>query len=187
MHELPLATEEYQKSEKNFSSDKAVGFGKVRARVAYGGQVGIDEAVASGELMMTKKEGKEYFFERQFEAGTKKATNKSQRVAGQSKLDKDAYKAFATAIEGITFSIEFTKSEVKQIEDGKLPESVLEKIRKAGQACNTAMKDSDKILKNFSASSVNAKAAYKKLVESKKVDIGIVLWSKYSCFLSRAT
>ena len=157
MHELPLATEELQTPEKNF-------WCRAEA-VAYAGQAGVDEAVASGELMRDPPK-------RQFEAGTQKATNKSQHVTGQSKIDKDAY----NTLKPITFSIEFTESELKQIEDGMLTEGVLAKIRKAGLACNIAINDSDKILKKVFPVSINAKAEYKKLVESKKVDIGIVLW-----------
>lgn len=187
MHELPLAKEEWSKSEKSFSSDKAAGFGKVKARVAYGGQVGIDEAVATGELCKAVRNGQEFYFERQFEVGAKKPTNKSQKALGVLKLDNDAYKAFAAAIEGISFSIEFTQHEVKQIEDGKLPVVVIEKLRKAGLACNTAMKDADKIIKAFSGSSANAKAAQANLLRSRKVASFIVAWARYSCFCVLAT
>ena len=187
MHELPLAKEEWSKSEKSFSSDKAVGFGKVKARVAYGGQAGIDEAVETGESCKAVRNGQEFYFERQFEAGTKKSTNKSQKALGTLKLDNEAYKAFAAAIEGISFSIEFTQHEVKQIEDGKLPVAVIEKLRKAGLACNIAMQDADKIIKALSGSSANAKATHANLPKRRKVASFIMAWARYYCCCVLAT
>ena len=113
------------------AKDSRKSMGQLRAEREFGGKHKVDEAVSTGELVKSYTDkGVPIYWERQFEIAECKGRNEKRSLQGSTcNLPKEIADFMKTDLISLEFTINFNKSQTRAIDDGKMPDQVLENLR----------------------------------------------------------